>query len=184
MAFIEDTLAVERVDDRHWMLLRAMTYEGQRDKFRIPAGYKTDFASVPKILQWFAPSTGPYTQAAVLHDYLCDSLNEWGYVILPNRYDVYPLTLDGVIASRDVDGLFRRVMREEGVPLALRWFMWTGVRWGALFNRRRRPGIGKDMPLVLLWSLLALPIVLPALLVILAGLGIYYAVELIAGSFE
>lgn len=182
MSFTDETLfGVDLVDDTRWMLNRDLTYKGARDTFTVPSGYVTDFASVPRFMQWLAPATGKYTLAAVLHDHMCDALNHRGYFHAPLR----PAgELPKYVTSRDVDGLFRRVMREQGVPTAQRWFMWTGVRWGALFNNRRRPGIGKDMPLVLLWSLLALPIVLPALLVILAGLGIYYAVELIAGSFE
>lgn len=181
MAFIEDTLAVERVDDRHWMLLRAMTYEGQRDKFRIPAGYKTDFASVPRFMQWLAPATGKYTLAAVLHDHMCDALNHRGYFHAPLR----PAgELPKYVTSRDVDGLFRRVMREQGVPTAQRWFMWCGVRWGAMFNRRRRPGIVRDVPLMLALSVLALPLVAPASVCIGSAFAIQWVYDQVAGWFE
>jgi hypothetical protein len=69
----------------------------------------------------------------------------------------------GFVSSRDADGIFRRVLREQGVPFVKRWLMWTGVRWGALFNPPRRAGWLRDLPLVLIWTLLALPVVLPAL---------------------
>lgn len=164
--FSDPTLALERVDDKHWMLLRALYYEGQTELFKVPAGYKTDLASVPRVLQWFAPSSGQYTLAAVLHDHLCDRV------------------ANGLMSSHDADGLFRRVMAEEGVPVALRWLMWAGVRWGSVFNRNRRKSTLRDMPVVLLWTLLAAPMVLPALVFILLGLGVYYIVEFIAESFE
>lgn len=40
------------------------------DKIEVPAGFPTDFASVPKKLHWLLPPTGRYGKAAVLHDYL------------------------------------------------------------------------------------------------------------------
>lgn len=160
---------VERDGDRHWKLTVPLVYHGKRDTFTVPAGYSTDFASVPRMLQWLAPATGKYTLAAVLHDYLCDALCASGRA--------YPAR-DVVITSSEVDGLFRRVMREQHVPAALRWFMWCGVRWGALFNRRRRPGFVRDLPLVLVLSVLALPLVLPATVCI----GIAYALLFVYDS--
>ena len=40
------------------------------EKIEVPAGFQTDFASVPKCLQWLLPPVGKYGKAAVLHDYL------------------------------------------------------------------------------------------------------------------
>lgn len=174
--FQNERLTVERVSDRDWKLIYPLVYEGQRDTFTIPTGYVTDFASVPRMLQWFAPSTGKYTLAAVLHDYLCDSLNARGYLHAPNR----PAgELPKYVTSRDVDGLFRRVMREQKVPAVLRWFMWAGVRWGAIFNRNRRPGSLRTLPLVLLLTVLALPIVVPAVLCIWFAYAVQFAYEAI-----
>lgn len=174
---------MERVGDRHWKLTHPLVYEGKRDTFTIPAGYVTDFASVPRMLQWFAPSTGKYTLAAVLHDYLCDSLDGDGVATFVSYPD--PIHIAAMcITSRDVDGLFRRVMREQGVPLALRWFMWTGVRWGAVFNRRRRPGVLRDLPLMLALSVLALPLILPATLCIWVSYLLMFVFEGFAGWFS
>lgn len=39
----------------------------------IPAGYVTDFASVPMLLWSFLPPIGKYNRAALVHDYLYDS---------------------------------------------------------------------------------------------------------------
>lgn len=38
----------------------------------VPAGYHTDFASVPRIFWRILPPHGPYVPAAVLHDWLCE----------------------------------------------------------------------------------------------------------------
>lgn len=38
----------------------------------VPAGYRTDFASVPRFLWWLFPPSGPYGKATVIHDYMLD----------------------------------------------------------------------------------------------------------------
>ena len=37
---------------------------------RVPAGFETDLASVPRLLRWLFPPDGPWLSAAVLHDFL------------------------------------------------------------------------------------------------------------------
>ena len=37
--------------------------------------FRTDLASVPRFLSWLFPRYGKYTKAAVIHDYLCQSLD-------------------------------------------------------------------------------------------------------------
>lgn len=39
---------------------------------KVPIGFVTDFASIPKCFQWLFPQIGKYGKAAVLHDYLYD----------------------------------------------------------------------------------------------------------------
>lgn len=121
---------VRRVDPVRWELVRPLTYNGKAQTFVVPAGYITDFASVPWFVQWFIPRTGVWTLAAVLHDFLIT--------------DCIPA---GVINPRDTDGMFRRVLREEGTGFARRWLMWAGVRFAAPFNAARRPsGLWRDAP--------------------------------------
>jgi hypothetical protein len=76
-----------------------------------------------------------------------------------------------VVSSRDADGLFRRVLREVGVPPVHRRLMWTGVRWGALANPLRQPRWARDAPRVLALSVLAAPLVVPPAAVIAAALA-------------
>ncbi len=40
---------------------------------RIPAGYRSDFASVPRLLWWFIPPHGFSAEPSVIHDYLYDN---------------------------------------------------------------------------------------------------------------
>lgn len=45
---------------------------GSDDVIIVPAGYVTDFASVPWWAAWLIPVIGEHAKAAVLHDYLLD----------------------------------------------------------------------------------------------------------------
>ena len=73
----------------------------------VPAGWVTDFASVPRVFQWIFPSDGDYTKAAVLHDYLCELAG-----------------FDGPLA----DAIFRAAMKELDVKTSRRIAMYYAVR--------------------------------------------------------
>jgi hypothetical protein len=121
---------VRRVDPIRWELMKPLVYEGRTQTFVVPEGYVTDFASVPWFVQWFLRRTGVWTLAAVLHDFLI----------------TYCISA-GLVSSRDADGMFRRVLREEGTGFVRRWLMWAGVRLAAPFNAGRRPsGLWRDAP--------------------------------------
>lgn len=137
---------MRRVDPVMWELVEPLIYDGQVDTWIVPRGYRTDFASVPWFVQWFVARTGAWTLAAVLHDWLIT--------------DGIPR---GLISSRDTDGVFRRVMREQGVGPVRRWLMWCGVRLAAPLNRGRRPS----------QILLDAPALLGLVLVTLAGTTLF-----------
>lgn len=160
MPFESDSLTVRRRDDSHWTVVEPLVYRGKSDRFVVPAGFATDFASVPRVAVWLIPRFGRYTLAAVLHDWLVTEG-------LRTR----------AVTSRDADGIFRRVMRELGVPVVRRWLMWAGVRWGALTDPERRPGWAISAPGVLAISALAAPVVVPPGLLILLALAVYGSVE-------
>jgi len=164
--FISGSLTVRRVDAYRWALVDELVYQGRRDRFVVPAGFRTDFASVPRPVTWLVPRFGAYTLAAVLHDWLVTEG-------LRTR----------VVNSRQADGIFRRVMRESGVPVLRRWLMWAGVRWGALANERRRSGWVFSAPGVLAVSVLAAPLVLPPAIAILPALAVYSAAERLLSRF-
>lgn len=162
MPFLSNATAMTTYTDRTWILDQELRYKGEQDEFVVPAGFITDFATVPRVVAWLVPTYGRYTRAAILHDWLCTTG-----------------ICTGVVSSRDADGLFRRVMREEGVPITRRWLMWAGVRWGALFNGTRRPGFIADLPLVLLLTVLSAPFVVPVSVLVAAGIAVYGLVELV-----
>jgi hypothetical protein len=157
MPFVSDVnaITVRRHGDDRWALTEPVVYRGSVDTFTVPRGYVTDFASIPPVVVWLIPRYGRWTPAAILHDYLLTD-----HLADPSEED----NPEHPVSSRDIDGLFRRVMRELGVSTPHRWLMWAGVRWGALVQRKRRAGWWRDAPAVLGLSLLALPLVLPGVL--------------------
>ncbi len=160
MPFEPGSLVVRRVDADRWALVDDLVYRGRWERFLVPAGFRTDFASVPRVVTWLVPRFGAYTLAAILHDWLCSEGIR-----------------SGAVTSRDADGIFRRVMRESGVPVLRRWMMWAGVRWGALTDERRRPGWWVSAPGVVAISVLAAPLVVPPVVVIVPGLVVYAVAE-------
>lgn len=154
MGFLTDDFAVKKVSKRRYCLINPLDYKGGEDCWTVPAGFQTDYASVPAAVRWLFPQDDDYTMAAILHDWFCDAGIK-----------------EGKISARDADAVFRRVMRELGVPFMRRWAIWTGVRWGALANKTRRPGVHKDLWRMILISLLIAPVVLPpSIFVILGGI--------------
>lgn len=110
MPFTSALVVTEAIgDSAQWDLVEPLRYEGNRDTFVVPVGFRTDFASVPRVLWTMFPPYGRYTKAAVVHDYL--------YV-------------SKLVSRADADGLFRRIMHELGVGRTRRWLMWSGVRLG------------------------------------------------------
>jgi len=158
--FLPGSLTVRRVDADTWALVDDLVYQGSWERFVVPAGFRTDFASVPRPVTWLVPRFGAYTLAAILHDWLCTEGIR-----------------SGAVTPRQADGIFRRVMRESGVPVLRRWLMWAGVRWGALTDPERRPGWLVSAPGVLAISVLAAPLVLPPAVVIVPGLLVYAVAE-------
>ena len=70
---------------------------------------KTDLASIPFFLRWFAAGYGRHTPAALLHDQL-------------RRPPETPL-----VSREESDRIFRLAMRELGVPFIRRLIMWAAV---------------------------------------------------------
>lgn len=159
----DSTVDVRATGDTTWETLRPLIYHGSVEDFVVPEREGTDFASVPQIFVWFLPRYGRYTKAAILHDYL------WR-VAVPR----------GQIDRLQADGIFRQAMRELEVPFLRRWIMWAAVRWGALAKRDGRRGWWRESGRVALITVVALPIVLPAALVITATMPVFYLVELLA----
>lgn len=144
-------------DNKTWKLVQSIKYSGKEDSWIIPAGYETDLTSIPRFMEWLFRRYGAYTLAAILHDYLL----------------THPLQRKE-ISSRDVDGIFRRVMREEGVIPPVYWTLWAAVRLGALFNSKRayKRGFLRDLPLITLVGVLAAPFIVWGVIGVLVSLAL------------
>ena len=153
-------------DSKFWELRQRIIYHARRGDFEADPPMHTDFASVPRMFVWFLPRYGRYTKAAILHDHL------WSKEVPAGR-----------ITRRDADGMFRQAMRTLEVPFLRRWIMWTAVRWVSLFKRADRSGWLRDSPLILLLTLLAAPFIVPAGLVVMASLVLFWGVEWIVYPF-
>ena len=78
-SFKTDLIVVPLADGKRWRLHEGFTYRGKLDgdiiMVRVPMGFVTDFASVPKVFQNIIPAWGKYGKASVVHDYLYKDLN-------------------------------------------------------------------------------------------------------------
>lgn len=127
MTFLSD-IRVARIagSTGEWELIAPLIYKGNRDKFTVPKGFRTDFASIPRIFAWLIPKNGSHDAAAIVHDYL---------------YRCQPLTAHSKrISRKDADRLFRRIMRELGTNCVRYNLMYAAVRIGGRFtwNKSRK----------------------------------------------
>jgi hypothetical protein len=171
-------LAVRAVSATTWRLTEPLVWTGTKgDTFTVPAGFVTDFATIPRFLHWLVSPYGPYTRAAVLHDWLLVELANWSqnWAARDEPYPGNPIGANLPPAdSRDADGIFRRVMQDLGVSWAKRWTMWAAVRLAACFSSRRAYGrnFGADAARVLTVAVLAIPIALPGAVGVLISLAL------------
>ena len=73
----------------------------------VPAGFQTDFASIPRIFWNILPPIGPYAQAAVVHDYLYQQ---------------------GFVDRKTAELTFLEIMKNDGVNCFVRYLMYAAVR--------------------------------------------------------
>lgn len=83
-------------DGRNWRLLAEFDFASQvlERIVRVPAGFETDFASIPRLFWNILPPTGRYAKAAVVHDYLYRTPGE------ATRHDADRALLEGMVALR------------------------------------------------------------------------------------
>lgn len=65
-------LLLEYIDGRNYRLIQEFEFTSDiaGQLIRVPEGFVTDFASVPRFFWRVLPPTGQYGKAAVIHDYL------------------------------------------------------------------------------------------------------------------
>ncbi|WP_433679453.1 DUF1353 domain-containing protein [Nocardia sp. CA-119907] len=158
MAFVGSGPVVEELDAQFWRVVEPLVYHGAAEEFVIPAGFRTDFASVPRALVWLVPRYGIYTRAAILHDYLRSS---------------------HAVSTADADGIFRRCLREFRVSIPRRYMMWAAVRLG---SQLRGANLG-DIALVVLIATPSLVFLAIPVTVVTVFLLLFWLVELVFWGF-
>jgi hypothetical protein len=58
---------------KHWTLEQDFEEVSKGLHICVPKGFRTDLASVPRIFWSIIPPMGRYSQAAVIHDWLCEN---------------------------------------------------------------------------------------------------------------
>lgn len=171
-------LSVTELTALDWELDADLAYQGAREVFTAPRGFRTDFASVPRWLCWLVPHMGLWNKAAVIHDLLCTDLHRYRLEVQALRHRGWSAKQAATIptpplaSATDTDGLFRQMMRRGHVGPLHRWGMWAAVRWAALANPARRAGWWRTAPAVLAVTAL----LLTGALLLAAGaslLGVY-----------
>lgn len=117
-SFLTPLVVEVQPDGRTFKIYREFTYRWYwREKgvdlvsvVRVPLGFVTDFASIPRIARLIIPKLGKHTKASVVHDYLYSG----------HRF----------LSRAKADQCFRAGMKELGVSWAKRWAMWAAVRLG------------------------------------------------------
>ena len=120
---VQSLLKVEELDDTHWKLLAEFVYDSDVAHARIvvPAGFITDFASVPRVPVAFWLTGDTAHMAAVVHDYLYTTA-------------IFPKTI--------ADSVFYEAMRVTGIPVWRAYLMYLGVKYGGqmAWDAHRRSG--------------------------------------------
>ena len=99
-------------------------------KVDIPPGFRTDFASVPKLFRFVVPPIGRHGKAAVVHDYLCEYKHAW-QVDDQGNWAYY------AISRKEADRIFREAMNVLGVGKVKRNVMFWGVRLYSIFTFKK-----------------------------------------------
>ncbi|MBD8531501.1 MULTISPECIES: DUF1353 domain-containing protein [unclassified Massilia] len=98
-------------DDGHWVLCKPLEYQSDvaKQTFIVPAGFKTDLASVPRLPVVYVLTGDSARAAAVVHDYLYS---------------------ERLVSRKVADAVLREASEVSGVPAWRSWMMWAGVRIG------------------------------------------------------
>lgn len=108
----------DQEDGTHAKLLAPLEYLTE-DGWRIavPAGFITDFASIPRVLWSLIPPRGRYNRPAIIHDYLY-------------HYAPVDSTTGARVTKGRADAILREGCKNVDDRLTQRWTIWLGLRLG------------------------------------------------------
>lgn len=180
---VEGRLDITPVDADDWHVNRSLWIVGRAQRWEVRRGFVTDLASVPKVFTPYVPRYGIYTLAAVAHDLLCRIAA--GLIRSCRTFVSGPVPgacldcgLPPYISRRDADGMFRRVLRTQGVSFPRRWCMWAAVRAASGVS----DGGVREWLTVLLIALLVIPFVAIPVIFTLLLLAGTWLVETVCGA--
>jgi len=106
--------ALKDDSDSVWIITEPLIYDSQmlKNTVEIPAGFNTDFASVPRVPIIYSLWGDRAHREATLHDYL------------------YRIDAEPILERALCDKVFREAMAATGKPWYIRHFMYAGVRIG------------------------------------------------------
>ena len=108
MSSFTKPLIVKYLDGHWWELVEGFEYQDEDNIIKVPQGFLTDFASIPRIFWSIVGSpSGKYGKAAVIHDWL---------------YATHTTT------RRKADKIFREAMKVLKVKWWKRRLIWIAIR--------------------------------------------------------
>ena len=128
VTFKTSNLKVESIDGGNWRLLEPLVAEISDDGVTrivvVPAGFVTDFESVPRLLVFaYALIKGKARMSATVHDYLLDVIHGK----LPNQTTPTTILLGMTPDRKWIDSVFYAAMQAEGTPWYAREMAYMGV---------------------------------------------------------
>jgi hypothetical protein len=94
----------------------------------VPEGFLSDGATVPRPFWWLLPPWGTYGQAAIVHDYLCET----GKMVVADA--------EFALRTRaDAERIFKDSMLASGVPTWKKNVMYIAVRVFSKLSRHPMP---------------------------------------------
>lgn len=130
--FLTPKISTTTEDYRNFVLTAPMLFstehtDGTRTAFCVPAGFVTNYASVPAALHSLVDPQGKQARPAIAHDYLYGARTTCG----PRCY-----------SRRWCDAVLRAALKADGCPPWRRWMVWAAVRlFGASYWRLLRPSV-------------------------------------------
>lgn len=92
----------------------------ETNDFVIPKNFKTNLASVPRLLWFVFPTFGTWTTPSIVHDYLYATSNEIKYT------------------RKKADIIFRDLCIQYNTPKHIAYLFYYMIRWFGYFNYKKR----------------------------------------------
>lgn len=121
MSSFTSPLVVEYLDEGKWRLSQSFEYRTKSGKvIRVPGGFTTDFASIPRIFWFILSPYGKWGKAAVVHDYLYFINKEY--------------------TRKQADDVFKEAMGVLGVNWLVKGIIYNATRWfgGGAWKKHRK----------------------------------------------